>query len=136
MRLFVERVRGRDPSFSLSPHNAVAVAEICRKLEGIPLAIELAAARVGTLSLEQIAQRLTDSLKLLTSGARTAVNRHRTLKGTLDWSHELLSEDGEGALREAFGLRGGVDAGGLRGGGVRERSVEEAETSWISSPGS
>ena len=58
VRLFVERARGRDPSFSLSPENALAVAEICRRLEGIPLAIELAAARVGTLSLEQIAERL------------------------------------------------------------------------------
>jgi predicted ATPase len=73
VRLFVERARGRDPAFSLSPENAVAVAEICRTLEGMPLAIELAAARVGTLSIEQISERLTDSLKLLTGGARTAV---------------------------------------------------------------
>src|SRR5918997_4920966 len=93
VRLFVERARGREPAFSLSQHNDLAVAEICRRLEGIPLAIELAAARVGTLSLGQIAQRLTDSLTLLTGGARTAVNRQRTLKATLDWSHELLSED-------------------------------------------
>jgi predicted ATPase/DNA-binding CsgD family transcriptional regulator len=93
VRLFVERARGRDPSFSLSPHNAVAVAEICRKLEGIPLAIELAAARIGTLSLEQIAERLGGALELLTHGGRTAVPRQRTLKGTLDWSYDLLSED-------------------------------------------
>jgi non-specific serine/threonine protein kinase len=93
VRLFVERARGRDPYFSLNPKNAIAVTEICRRLEGIPLAVELAAARVGTLSLVQIAERLTDSLKILTSGARTAVNRHRTLKGSLGWSHELLSED-------------------------------------------
>ena len=93
VRLFVERARGRDPAFSLSPENAVAVAEICRTLEGMPLAIELAAARVGTLSIEQISERLTDSLKLLTGGARTADNRHRTLRGVLDWSHNLLSED-------------------------------------------
>jgi predicted ATPase len=93
VRLFVERARGRDPSFSLSPHNSLAVAEICRRLEGIPLAIELAAARVDTLSLEQISERLGSSLELLTHGGRTAEPRHRTLKGTLDWSYELLSED-------------------------------------------
>jgi predicted ATPase len=75
VRLFVEQARERDSSFSLGPENAAWVAEICRRLEGMPLAVELAAARVGTLSLEQIAQRLTDSLKLLTGGARTAVDR-------------------------------------------------------------
>jgi predicted ATPase/DNA-binding CsgD family transcriptional regulator/Tfp pilus assembly protein PilF len=84
VRLFVERARGRDPSFALSPHNADAVAGICRRLEGIPLAIELASARVGTLSVEQISERLEGCLDLLTHGGRTA---------TLDWSYELLSED-------------------------------------------
>jgi predicted ATPase len=93
VRLFIERARERDPSFSLSPHNALAVAEICRKLEGIPLAIELAAARVGTLSVEQISRRLTDSLKFLTGGSKTQMPKQRTLRDTLDWSHELLSED-------------------------------------------
>jgi non-specific serine/threonine protein kinase len=92
VRLFVERARGRDPTFYLSPHNALTVAEVCGRLEGIPLALELAAARVGTLSLEQILERLTDSLGLLTRGGRTAVPRQRTLKGTLDWSYDLLSE--------------------------------------------
>ena len=127
VRLFVERARGRDPYFSLNPKNAIAVTEICRRLEGIPLAVELAAARVGTLSLEQIAQRLTDSLKLLTGGARTAVNRHRTLKGSLGWSHELLSED----EKKLFG-RLSVFAGGWTleaaeavgaGGSVEEEEV-------------
>jgi predicted ATPase len=92
VRLFVERARGRNPSFSLSSENALTVAEVCRRLEGIPPAIELAAARVGTPSLEQILERLTDSLGLLTRGGRTAVPRQRTLKGTLDWSYDLLSE--------------------------------------------
>ena len=92
VRLFAERARERESAFSLNPENAAWVAEICRRLEGSPLAIELAAARISTLSLERIAQRLTDSLKLLTGGARTAVDRQRTLKGTLDWSHDLLSE--------------------------------------------
>jgi predicted ATPase/DNA-binding CsgD family transcriptional regulator len=107
VRLFVERARGRDRSFSLSPQNALAVAEICRMLEGIPLAIELAAARVGTLSLEQISERLEGSLELLTRGGRTAVPRHRTLKGALEWSYELLSEP----ERKAF-IKLSVFAGG------------------------
>jgi predicted ATPase/DNA-binding CsgD family transcriptional regulator len=92
VRLFIERAKGRAPNFSLSLQNAPAVAEICWRLEGIPLAIELAAARVGTLSLEQISERLVGSLELLTRGGRTAVPRQRTLKGTLDWSYDLLSE--------------------------------------------
>ena len=99
VRLFVERARGRDHSFSLSSENAFVVAEICRKLEGIPLAIELAAARVGMFSFEQISERLEGSLDLLTRGGRTAMPRQQTLKGTLDWSYELLSED----EKELFG---------------------------------
>ena len=127
VRLFVERARGRDPAFSLSSENAAWVTEICGTLEGMPLAVELAAARVGTLSLEQIAHRLTDSLKLLTGGARTAVDRQRTLRGTLDWSYELLSED----EKKFFG-RLSVFAGGwaleaaeavCAGGGVEEEDV-------------
>jgi len=90
-RLFVERARHRNPAFVLTPQNTQAVAEICRRLEGIPLAIELAAARVG-LSAEQIAERLDDSLKLLTTGGRTTTPRQQTLRGALDWSYELLNE--------------------------------------------
>jgi predicted ATPase len=93
VRLFVERAKAHNPLFSLSPKNALAVAGICNRLEGIPLAIELAAARVDTLSVEQISERLEGSLRLLTRGGRTTVPRHQTLKGTLDWSHQLLSED-------------------------------------------
>jgi predicted ATPase/DNA-binding SARP family transcriptional activator len=91
VRLFVEQARHRNPDFSLTSENANAVARICEQLEGIPLAIELAAARVG-LSVEQIAARLDDSLRLLSAGSRTASPRQRTLRGTLDWSHALLSE--------------------------------------------
>jgi hypothetical protein len=90
--LFVQRARSRNPAFVLSEENAQVVAEICSRLDGIPLAIELAAARVGMLSVEQISERLGDSLELLTSGSRTATRRQRTLRGALDWSHELLSE--------------------------------------------
>jgi predicted ATPase/DNA-binding SARP family transcriptional activator len=106
VRLFVERARLRNPAFSLTPENAQAVARICERLGGIPLAIELAAARVG-LSVEQIATRLDDSLNLLTTGSRTASPRHRTLRGTLDWSYALLSE----RERRLFG-RLSVFAGG------------------------
>jgi predicted ATPase/DNA-binding SARP family transcriptional activator/DNA-binding CsgD family transcriptional regulator len=106
-RLFVQRAKGRDPTFSLSPQDALAVAEICRKLGGMPLAIELAAARVGTLSLEHISERLEGSLDLLSGGARTAVSRQRTLRGTLDWSHELLSEPERKIFRKLSVFAGG-----------------------------
>jgi predicted ATPase/DNA-binding SARP family transcriptional activator/DNA-binding CsgD family transcriptional regulator len=108
VRLFIERARQRDPSFVLTPRNGPAVAQACRRLEGIPLAIELAAARIGVLSVERIAERLDDSLRLLTAGGRTALPRHRTLRATLEWSHELLGEP----ERKLFG-RLSVFAGGL-----------------------
>jgi non-specific serine/threonine protein kinase len=92
VELFVERARSRSPAFELTPENAGAVADICRKLDGIPLAIELATARLGVLSVDQISGRLEDSLGFLTAGDRTTAPRHRTLRATLDWSHELLSE--------------------------------------------
>jgi non-specific serine/threonine protein kinase len=107
VRLFIERARGRDPSFVLTPRNGPAVAQVCRRLEGIPLAIELAAARIGVLPVERIAERLDDSLRLLTAGGRTALPRHRTLRATLEWSHELLGE----AERKLF-RRLSVFAGG------------------------
>jgi predicted ATPase/DNA-binding SARP family transcriptional activator len=106
VRLFVERTRHRNPSFSVTPENANAVARICEQLDGIPLAIELAAARVG-LSVEQIAARLDDSLRLLTAGSRTASPRQRTLRGTLDWSHKLLSEPERKLFRRLSVFAGG-----------------------------
>ncbi len=107
VRLFVERARQRHPSFLLSSRNVPAVARICWRLDGIPLAIELAAARMGVLSAEQLSERLEDPLKLLTSGRRTAEARHQTLRATLNWSYDLLSE----AERTLFG-RLSVFAGG------------------------
>ena len=92
VRLFVERARQREPAFVLSQANGETVAQICRQLEGIPLAIELATARIGVLSAKQLSKRLEDSLKVLTSGERTAEPRHQSLRATLEWSHELLSE--------------------------------------------
>jgi DNA-binding SARP family transcriptional activator len=89
-RLFVERTRLRSPDFEVTPDSIGAITQICRRLDGIPLAIELAAARMGALSVEQIAERLNNSLKLLTGGGRTAIPRQRTLRGALDWSHGLF----------------------------------------------
>ena len=108
VRLFVERARQRDPSFVLTPRNGPAVAQVCRRLEGIPLAIELAAARIGVLSVERIAERLDDSLILLTAGGRTALPRHRTLRATLEWSHELLGEPERKLFRRLSVFAGGL----------------------------
>ncbi len=89
VRLFVARGRAADPNFSPDAHVA---ADICRRLDGIPLAIELAAARAATLGVEGLAARLHDRFRLLTGGRRTALPRHQTLRATLDWSYELLPE--------------------------------------------
>ncbi|MGH3765934.1 MAG: LuxR C-terminal-related transcriptional regulator [Pseudonocardiaceae bacterium] len=95
--LFVDRATQVRPHFGITAGNAAAVAQICHDLDGIPLAIELAAARVRMLSPEQIARALNDRFHLLTGGARTVMPRHQTLRASIDWSHELLS-DGERAL--------------------------------------
>jgi len=89
-QLFVDRASAVDSAFTPTPNNADAIARICRRLDGIPLAIELAAVRVVVLSPGQIEARLQDRFRLLTGGARTAVARQRTLKATVDWSYELL----------------------------------------------
>ena len=91
VQLFVDRATAQLPAFRLSDRNATAVIEICRHLDGIPLAIELAAARVRALSVEAIAARLNDRFRLLTSGNRTALPRQQTLRALIDWSHDLLS---------------------------------------------
>ena len=92
-RLFLERATAIDPTFTATSENARTIARICRRLDGMPLAIELAAARVLVLSLDQIDMRLQDRFRLLTGGMRTAVARQRTLEATVDWSYQLLSDD-------------------------------------------
>ncbi len=91
VRLFIERAAAVRPGFALSPANAAAIEGVCRTLDGMPLAIELAAARVGALAVGQINARLTDRFKLLAAGHRTAPPRQRTLRATVDWSYELLT---------------------------------------------
>lgn len=92
VRLFVERARAVESRFALTPNNAGAVARICERLDGIPLAIELAAAQVRVLTAEQIARRLDDRFALLTGGDPSDIPRHATLRATVDWSHDLLDE--------------------------------------------
>ncbi len=120
-QLFVDRASQVSPGFVLSEDNAAAVAEICRALEGIPLAIELAAARMRMLSPEQIADALDDRLRLLTRGARTAAPRHQTLRASIDWSHGLCSEKERVLLR-----RLSVCAGGWTLQGAEAVSTDEA----------
>ena len=99
MRLFAERASAVRAGFTLGTENAAAVARLCRTLDGMPLAIELAAARVRALSVEQIASRLDDRFRLLASGDRTAPPRQQTLRAAVDWSYELLSEPEQVLLR-------------------------------------
>ena len=104
--LFVERARARDPAFDLSDGNAAAVAEICRRVDGLPLAIELAAARCGLLSPAEIAERLDVALGAPGAAVRDAPARHHTLRTTVDWSYQLLS-DGEKACFARFSVFAG-----------------------------
>ncbi len=92
IQLFVERTQAVRPSFELRDDNVAAIAHICRRLDGLPLAIELAAARARVLDPQQIAARLDDVFGLLSTGSRTAAPRQRTLRGTIEWSHALLTE--------------------------------------------
>jgi DNA-binding NarL/FixJ family response regulator len=107
VRLFVERARAVRPSFCLTAGRLAIVEQICRRLDGMPLAIELAAARVAILTPEQIADRLCDRFRLLTEGSRTALPRSRTLRAMIDWSHDLLDEPEQILLRRLAVFTGG-----------------------------
>jgi predicted ATPase/DNA-binding SARP family transcriptional activator len=107
VRLFCERAEATSRAFALNDDNAEAVAEICRRLDGMPLALELAAARADLLSPAQIAQRLGDALVLLGAGSRTGLTRQQSLRATLEWSHDLLSEP-EQALYRRLGVFAGT----------------------------
>ena len=110
--LFCERARAQDPEFELDTRNAGAVVEICRRLDGLPLAIELAAARCGLLSVAEIAERLEEMLGTLGAGPSDAPARQRTLRATIDWSHDLLSDAAQGCFAHFAVFAGGasVDA--------------------------
>jgi predicted ATPase/DNA-binding SARP family transcriptional activator len=107
IELFIERAGNVRPDFSLSEQNAFSVSQICYRLDGIPLAIELAAARIKVLSVDEIAARLNDRFSLLTSGSRTALPRQQTLRATIDWSHDLLSEAEQILFRRLAVFAGG-----------------------------
>jgi predicted ATPase len=115
VRLFVERARAADPTFDLTDRNAAVVAQICRRLDGIPLAIELAAARVKVFSIERITARLDDRFRLLTGGSRTALPRQQTLRATIDWSYDLLSEPERALFRRLAVFAGGFTFEALEG---------------------
>ena len=111
VRLFVERAGATDPGFALNAYVAPAVAEICRRLDGIPLAIELAAARAGSLTPDEIADRLDDRFSLLTTPGREALPRHQTLRAAVDWSYELLVAPEQTLLGRLSVFRGGFERG-------------------------
>jgi predicted ATPase/class 3 adenylate cyclase len=108
VQLFADRAAAASPGFTVTEHNAQWVAQICHRLDGIPLAIELAAARMSVLPVEQIAERLHDRFRLLTGGSRTARRRQQTLRAAIDWSYDLLSDPERVLFR-----RLGVFAGGF-----------------------
>ena len=107
VHLFVERAKTLQPSFGLNDHNAAQIAAICQRLDGIPLALELAAARVRVLSIEEIAARVTDRFRLLTGGDRTAQPRQQTLRAMIDWSYNLLTENERAVFRRLAVFVGG-----------------------------
>lgn len=126
VQLFISRAKAVNPAFNLDSTSLAAIAQLCERLDGMPLAIELAAARVSMLTPAQIADRLDDRFRLLTGGARTALPRHQTLEATVDWSYELLAEEERLLFRRLAAFRGGftLDAAEQIGSG---HGVEESE---------
>ena len=124
VELFADRARRARPDFAVTDDNAATVGEICRRLDGLPLAIELAAARVRALSLAEILDSLHDRFRLLTGGARTAVRRQQTLRASVDWSHALLTEPERVLFRRLAAFMDGFDldaAQAVAGGGDVQR---------------
>jgi len=140
IRLFVDRAEAARPGFAITPENAEAVAAICRELDGIPLALELAAARVRSTPVEAIARRLGDRFRLLKGGDPTAMPRQQTLRATIDWSYELLAGDERKLLDRLSVFAGGfaveaaeaVGAGeGVDGADVLDRLCHLADKSLV-----
>jgi predicted ATPase len=107
VRLFVDRATNVAPDFMFDEQNAPALARICQRLDGLPLAIELAAAKVKVLSVEQISTRLDDRFRLLGTNSRTILPHHRTLRAAMDWSHELLGRKEQILFRRLSVFSGG-----------------------------
>jgi predicted ATPase/class 3 adenylate cyclase len=126
IQLFIERAKAADPRFKLDDRNASTVAAICRRLDGIPLAIEMAAARAPMLGVDRLAQKLDERFRVLTGGRRTALPRQQTLRATLDWSYGLLSESERKVLRRLSIFAGGftLDGAGRVGG---DEAIDEFE---------
>lgn len=140
VRLFVDRASDASPTFSLTIENAGAVVQVCRRLDGIPLAIELAAARTPVLSVEQIAARLDKAFQILGGGSRTNLPRHQTLKAAMDWSYDLVSGQERILLRRLSVFAGGFTIESVEaicaGGGVSTEEVLDifarlADKSWV-----
>ncbi len=109
VELLVDRVRVHQPRFAVDASNAATVAEICRRLDGIPLALELVAARAGALTLEELSERLDERFQLLTRGSRSALPRHQTLRALIDWSYDLLSPAEQRTLARCAVFAGSFD---------------------------
>jgi predicted ATPase len=125
VRLFVERAQLVSPAFALTARSAQPVAELCYHLDGLPLALELAASRTAALPVDAIAERLGDRFRLLVAGSRTALKRHQTLKATLDWSYGLLDDREQSLLRALACFTGGVALDAAEG--VSAIGVERTE---------
>jgi predicted ATPase len=135
VQLFVDRARSARPDFVLSSSNAASVVEICRRLDGMPLAVELAAARIAAMSPSEIARRLDERFRLLTGGRRTAVERHQTLRATVDWSYSSL-DDVERLVFDRLGVFAGTfhaaaASAVVSGEGVAEWDVQDALISLV-----
>ncbi|MFN8381039.1 MAG: helix-turn-helix domain-containing protein [Anaerolineales bacterium] len=135
VKLFIERAHLIEPAFTLDETNASFVARICSRLDGIPLAIELAAARLKTLSVEQILTRLDDRFSLLTNGARTLPSRHQTLRAAIEWSYISLSENEKTLFRRLAVFSGGWSLEAAEticsGNGIKQEDVLDLITSLV-----
>ncbi len=127
VQLFTDRALLARPDFQVTDQNAATLASICYRLDGIPLAIELAAARVRSLSVEEINRKLDQRFRLLTGGSRTALPRQQTLRSLIDWSYDLLQRPGEAAVAAAVGICRRVDVGS-GGAGLRRATASRTGT--------
>ncbi|MDQ3646329.1 MAG: tetratricopeptide repeat protein [Actinomycetota bacterium] len=129
--LFAQRAAAARPGFEIEPDNAAAIDRICRMLDGLPLALELAAARTRLFSVSELAERLDGSLGLLAGGARDAPSRHRTLKATVEWSYGLLSPSGQMFFRDFAVFNGGATIAAIEAVVASERDALEALMSLV-----